>query len=88
MDEATAASTAAKQEQPELQLQAGNDSSKEGTTHEFGVNTATTNYAPCVAVHEKNATCIQKNYDCGHDIAKSIRTGQLCLLYTSPSPRD
>jgi len=46
----------------------------------FGVNTATTNHAPCAAVHEKMATCIQKNCDCGHDIAKSIRTGQLVDL--------
>jgi len=46
----------------------------------FGVNTATTNYAPYATVHEKIATCVQKNYDCGHDIAKSIRTGQLINL--------
>jgi len=46
----------------------------------FGVNTATTNCAPCATVHEKIATYIQKNYDCGHDIAKSIRTGQLIDL--------
>jgi len=42
----------------------------------FGVNTATTNHAPCATVHEKMATCIQKNCDCVHDVAKSIRTGQ------------
>jgi len=35
----------------------------------FGVNTATTNCAPYAAVHEKLATYIQKNYECGHDIA-------------------
>jgi len=46
----------------------------------FGVNTATTNYAPYATIHEKIATYIQKNYDCGHDIAKSIRTGQLVDL--------
>jgi len=46
----------------------------------FGVNTATTNYAPYATVHEKIATYIQKNYDCGHDVAKSIRTGQLVDL--------
>jgi len=46
----------------------------------FGVNTATTNCAPHAAVHEKTATCIQKNHDCGHDIAKSICTGQLVDL--------
>jgi len=46
----------------------------------FGVNTATTNYAPHATIHEKIATYIQKNYDCGHDIAKSIRTGQLVDL--------
>jgi len=46
----------------------------------FGVNTATTNYAPYATVHEKIATYIQKNYDCGHDIAKSICTGQLIDL--------
>jgi len=46
----------------------------------FGVNTATTNCAPCAAVHEKTATHIQKNCDCGHDIAKSICTGQLVDL--------
>jgi len=46
----------------------------------FGVNTATTNYAPYATVHEKIATYIQKNYDCGYDIAKSIRTGQLVDL--------
>jgi len=46
----------------------------------FGVNTATTNYAPYATVHEKIATYIQKNYDCGHDVAKSIRTGQFVDL--------
>jgi len=46
----------------------------------FGVNTVTTNCAPCATVHEKIATYIQKNYDCGHDIAKSICTGQLIDL--------
>jgi len=46
----------------------------------FGVNTATTNHAPHATVHEKIATYIQKNCDCGHDIAKSIRTGQLVDL--------
>jgi len=46
----------------------------------FGVNTASTNYAPYANVHEKIATYIQKNYDYGHDIAKSIRTGQLVDL--------
>ena len=46
----------------------------------FGVSTASTNYAPYATVHEKIATYIQKNYDCGHDIAKSIRTGQLVDL--------
>jgi len=46
----------------------------------FGVNTASTNYAPYADVHEKIATYVQKNYDCGHDIAKSIRTGQLIDL--------
>jgi len=46
----------------------------------FGVNTATTNYAPYGTVHEKIATHIQNNYNCGHDIAKSIRTGQLVDL--------
>jgi len=46
----------------------------------FGVNTATTNCAPYATVHEKIATYIQKNYDCGHDIAKSIRTSQLIDL--------
>jgi len=43
----------------------------------FGVSTASTNYAPYATAHEKIATYIQKNYDCGHDIAKSIRTGQV-----------
>jgi len=46
----------------------------------FGVNTATTNCAPHATVHEKIATHIQKNCDCGHDVAKSIRTGQLVDL--------
>jgi len=46
----------------------------------FGVNTASTDCAPCANVHEKTATCIQKNCDCGHDIAKSICTGQLVDL--------
>jgi len=46
----------------------------------FVVSTASTNYAPYATVHEKIATYIQKNYDCGHDIAKSIRTGQLVDL--------
>ena len=46
----------------------------------FGVSTATTNYTPYATVHEKVATYIQKNYNCGHDIAKSIRTGQLIDL--------
>jgi len=42
----------------------------------FGVNTATTNCAHYATIHEKIATYIQKNCDCGHDIAKSICTGQ------------
>jgi len=46
----------------------------------FGVNPATTNYAHYATIHEKIATYIQKNYDCGHDIAKSIRTGHLIDL--------
>jgi len=46
----------------------------------FGVNTATTNCVPYATVHEKIATYTQKNYDCGHDIAKSICTGQLIDL--------
>jgi len=46
----------------------------------FGVNTATTNYGPYATIHEKIATYFQKNYDCGHDIAKSISTGQLIDL--------
>jgi len=46
----------------------------------FGLNTATTNYTPYARVHEKVATYIQKYYDCGHDIAKSICTGQLVDL--------
>ena len=46
----------------------------------FGVNTASTNYAPYADVHEKIATYVQKNYDYGHDIAKSILTGQLIDL--------
>ena len=46
----------------------------------FGVSTDSTNYAPSATVHEKIATHIQKHYDCGHDIAKSIRTGQLIDL--------
>jgi len=46
----------------------------------FGVSTASTNYAPYAIIHEKIATYIQKNYDCGHDIAKSIPTGQLVDL--------
>jgi len=53
---------------------------KKGPIIKFGVNTATTNYAPYATVHEKIATCVQKNYDYGHDIAKSIRTGQLVDL--------
>ena len=62
-------------------------SSKQATTPtkkeplmKFGVNTATTNHAPYATIHEKIATYIQKNYDCGHDIAKSIRTGHLIDL--------
>jgi len=47
---------------------------------QFGVNTATTNYAPFATIHEMIATYIQKNYDCGHDIAKSLRRGQLIDL--------
>jgi len=46
----------------------------------FGVNTANTNFAPYATIHEKMTTYIQKNYDCGHDVAKSIRTGQLVDL--------
>jgi len=46
----------------------------------FGVSTVSTNYAPYATVHEKIATYIQKNYNCGHDIAKSIRTGHLINL--------
>ena len=46
----------------------------------FGVNTASTNYAPYADVHEKIATYVQKNYDFGHDIVKSVRTGQLVDL--------
>jgi len=46
----------------------------------FCVSTANTNYAPYATVHEKIATHIQKHYDCGHDIAKSIGTGQLIVL--------
>jgi len=40
----------------------------------FGVSTAPTNYAPYATIHEKIATYIQKKYDCGHDIAKSLRS--------------
>jgi len=46
----------------------------------FGVSTASTNYAPHADVHEKIATYVQKNCDYGHDIAKSICTGQLVDL--------
>jgi len=53
----------------------------------FGVNTATTNYAPYATVHEKIATYIQKNYDCGHDVVKSIRTGQLVDLVAEKPTR-
>jgi len=41
------------------------------------VNASTTNYAPFAAVQEKIATHIQKSYDSGHDLAKSICTGTL-----------
>jgi len=46
----------------------------------FGVNTASTNCTPHADVHEKIATYVQKNCDHGHDIAKSICTGQLVDL--------
>jgi len=46
----------------------------------FGVSTATTDCAPFATVHEKIATYVQKNCDCGHDIAKSLCTGHLIDL--------
>jgi len=55
----------------------------------FGGSTANANYAPYVTstVHEKIATYVQKNYDYGHDIAKSICTGQLVDLAAKKSTR-
>jgi len=44
------------------------------------VSTASTNYASYADVHQKIATYVQKNYDYGHGIAKSIHTGQLVDL--------
>jgi len=46
----------------------------------LGVQTATTNYAPYATAHEKIAAHIQKTYDYGHDVAKSLPTGQLIDL--------
>jgi len=55
----------------------GAASPKKDVILKFGVNTSTTNYAPFATVQEKIATHIQKSYDSGHDLAKSIRTGTL-----------
>jgi len=83
VDEATAATTDRKARAttgPAPASKQATTPTKKDPLMKFGVNTASTNYAPYADVHEKIATYVQKNYDFGHDIVKSVRTGQLVDL--------